>query len=154
MSGYLTEKQQRGFELVVRAIRKKFPYITFVKIDEISSYHIWIKLGVEMLSFLKYHNVPPPKFHLERGVENARRYFKTFPESGFLFSIVDESYSDEYSIEYNEKMENLFNGLYNSLPEDYQKMCGAYTEHPIRIGIGGYVISVSESGDFPTPTKS
>lgn len=149
-----TKKEERGFELVVKAMRKKFPFITFIEIEEIGKYHIWVSIGVEMLSFLKYYNLPPSDFHLRRGVEDTRDYYKDYSGSGYVFGMIDDEYQDEFSNDYNKKMENLMNGLYNALPEEYKKNSDSSLDIPLQIGINGFIISVSESGDFPTPTKS
>ena len=154
MNMEFTKKEERGFELVVKAMRKKFPFITFIKIEEIGKYHIWVTIGVEMLGFLKYYNLPPSDFHSSRGVEDTRDYYKEYRGSGYVFGMIDDEYQDEFSNDYNKKMENLMNGLYNALPEEYKKNSDSSLDIPLQIGINGFIISVSESGDFPTPTKS
>jgi hypothetical protein len=70
------------------------------------------------------------------------------------YNLNDDKYLDEFSNDYNQKMENLMNGLYNALPEEYKKNSDSSLDIPLQIGINGFIISVSESGDFPTPTKS
>lgn len=153
--GKFTKKQERGFELVAKAMRKKFPYITFLKIEEIRPFHIWVIIGVEMLSFLKYYNLPPADFHLRNGIENTRDYYKNFRRSSYVFGMLNHEYLDEFSNEYNRKMETIMNGLYYALPDEYKKLTDTlFTPIPLEIGISGYEISVSESGDFPTPTNS
>jgi hypothetical protein len=153
--GRFTKKQERGFELVAKAMRKKFPFITFIGIEDIGKYHIWVTIGVEMLEFLKYYNLPPSDFHSSRGVENTRNYYKNFRSSGYLFGTLNHEYLDEFSNEYNRKMETIMNGLYKALPDEYNKLTDTlFTPVPLEIGISGYEISVSESGDFPTPTES
>ncbi len=107
-----------------------------------------------MLSFLKYYNLPPSDFHLRRGVEDTRDYYKDYSGSGYVFGMIDDEYQDKFSNDYNKKMENLMNGLYNALPEEYKKNSDSSLDIPLQIGISGFIISVSESGDFPTPTKS
>jgi hypothetical protein len=155
MNMEFTKKEERGFELVVKAMRKKFPFITFIEIEDIRPYHIWINIGVEMLSFLKYYNLPPSDFHLRNGIENARYYYKNYRTTGYVFGMLNDEYLDEFSNEYNKKMETIMNGLYNALPDEYKKLTDTlFTSIPLEIGISRYVISVSESGDFPTPTKS
>ena len=154
LSREFTKKEERGFELVVKAMRKKFPFITFIGISDVGDYHLWVNIGVEMLSFLKYYNLPPSDFHSRRGVEDTRDYYKEYGGSGYVFGMLKDEYLDEFSNEYNKKMENLMNGLYNALPEEYKKSSNSSLHIPLHIGISGFIISVSESGDFPTLTKS
>lgn len=153
--GRFTKKEERGFELVAKAMRKKFPFITFIKIEDIRPFHIWVNIGVEMLSFLKYYNLPPANFHLKNGIEGTRNYYKDYRTSSYVFGMLKDEYLDEFSNKYNKKMETIMNGLYNALPDEYKKLTDTlFTPMPLEIGISGYEISVSESGDFPTPTES
>ena len=64
----MTEKQERGIELLTKGLRRKFPFILGMEIREISEFHIWVTIIVEFTRFLKFYNVPPSSFHLKYGL--------------------------------------------------------------------------------------
>ncbi len=151
MNMEITEKQEKGIELLTKGLRRKFPFILGVEINEINEYHIWVVIIVEFTKFLKFYNVPPSRFHLKFGLETSKQYFKDYRNPGFLLGLVDDEYKDEFGYEYNNKMENFLSGLYNSLPEEYTLQ---YNGRANLIKIWGYQIEVDVDGEFPTHTDS
>jgi hypothetical protein len=147
----ITEKQEKGIELLTKSLRRKFPYIIGVEINEINEYHIWVVIIVEFTRFIKFYNVPPSSFHVKFGLVNAKQYFKDYRNPGYLFGLVDDEYKDEFGNEYNNKMENFLSGLYNSLPKEYTLQ---YNGKANLIQIWGYQIEVDVDGEFPTHTDS
>jgi len=158
MNMELTQKQERGFELLTKALKKKLPYITFIKIDQIGKYHIWIKMGVEMTRFLKYYKVPGSEFHISRGLKSTKRYFEKhhYDDIAYMFPIVREDLLDDFTSEFNFKLDDIMNGLYRALPEEYrvneEEFQGEIKAKDLRVY--KYKIEVDVNGEFPTHTES
>ena len=151
MNMEMTEKQERGIELITKGLRRKFPFILGMEIREMSEFHIWVTIIVEFTRFLKFYNVPPSSFHLKYGLETTKQYFKDYRNPGYLFGLVDNEYQDEFGNEYNQKLDNFLNGLYKALPTEYTTK---YENRPKLIQIWGYQIEVDVDGEFPTHTDS
>ena len=151
MNMEITEKQEKGIELLTKGLRRKFPFILGMEIKEITEYHIWVIIIVEFTRFLKFYNVPPSSFHAKYGLVTSKQYFKDYRNPGYLFGLVDGEHKDDFGNEYNNKMENFLSGLYNSLPEEYTIQ---YNGRSNLIQIWGYQIEVDVDGEFPTHTDS
>lgn len=151
MSMEMTEKQERGIELLTKGLRRKFPFILGMEIREISEFHIWVTIIVEFTRFLKFYNVPPSSFHLKYGLETSKEYFEGYKNPGYLMGLVDEDHKDYFGNKYNEKLDNFLSGLYSALPTEYTTQ---YDNHPKLIRLWGYQIEVDVDGEFPTHTES
>lgn len=147
----MTEKQERGIELLTKGLRRKFPFILGMEIREISEFHIWVTIIVEFTRFLKFYNVPPSSFHLKYGLETSKEYFEGYKNPGYLMGLVDEDHKDYFGNKYNEKLDNFLSGLYSALPTEYTTQ---YDNHPKLIRLWGYQIEVDVDGEFPTHTES
>ena len=147
----ITEKQERGLELLTKGLRRKFPVVLGMEIKEITDYHIWVSIIVEFTRFLKFYNVPPSSFHLKHGLENSKNYFEGYRNPGYLFGLVGDEHKDDFSGGYNDKMGNFLSGLYSALPTEYTTQ---FNNHPKQILIWGYEIEVDVDGEFPTHTES
>ena len=147
----MTEKQERGIELLTKGLRRKFPFILGMEIREISEFHIWVTIIVEFTRFLKFYNVPPSSFHLKYGLETSKEYFEGYKNPGYLMGLVNEDHKDDFGNKYNEKLDNFLSGLYSALPTEYTTQ---YDNHPKLIRLWGYQIEVDVDGEFPTHTES
>ena len=147
----MTEKQERGIELLTKGLRRKFPFILGMEIREISEFFIWVTIIVEFTRFLKFYNVPPSSFHLKYGLETSKEYFEGYKNPGYLMGLVDEDHKDYFGNKYNEKLDNFLSGLYSALPTEYTTQ---YDNHPKLIRLWGYQIEVDVDGEFPTHTES
>ena len=147
----ITDKQERGIELLTKGLRRKFPFILGMEIREITEYHIWVTIIVEFTRFLKFYNVPPSSFHLKYGLETSKEYFEGYKNPGYLMGLVDEDHKDDFGNKYNEKLENFLSGLYSALPTEYTTQ---YDNRPKLIRLWGYQIEVDVDGEFPTHTES
>lgn len=154
----LTKRQERGFELFTKGMKKKFPYIEFIEIEEIGTYHIWVILGVEMTRFLKYYKVPGSEFHTTQGLKFSKEYFNEHFRNGiyYMFPIVHDDFDDDFTIEFNYEMDDIMNGLYSSLPEEYrvneEEFQGEVKAKKVKVN--KYKIEVDVNGEYPTHTKS
>lgn len=151
MNMEITDKQERGIELLTKGLRRKFPFILGMEIREISEFFIWVTIIVEFTRFLKFYNVPPSSFHLKYGLETSKEYFEGYKNPGYLMGLVDEDHKDDFGNKYNEKLENFLSGLYSALPTEYTTQ---YDNHPKLIRLWGYQIEVDVDGEFPTHTES
>ncbi len=147
----ITDKQERGIELLTKGLRRKFPFILGMEIREISEFFIWVTIIVEFTRFLKFYNVPPSSFHLKYGLETSKEYFEGYKNPGYLMGLVNEDHKDDFGNKYNEKLENFLSGLYSALPTEYTTQ---YDNHPKLIRLWGYQIEVDVDGEFPTHTES
>jgi hypothetical protein len=151
MNMEITDKQERGIELLTKGLRRKFPFILGMEIREISEFFIWVTIIVEFTRFLKFYNVPPSSFHLKYGLETSKEYFEGYKNPGYLMGLVNEDHKDDFGNKYNEKLENFLSGLYSALPTEYTTQ---YDNHPKLIRLWGYQIEVDVDGEFPTHTES
>jgi hypothetical protein len=147
----LTEDQEKGFEILTRTLRRKFPYIKSLKLSKSSMFHIWIQFEVEFFSFLTYYNVKPNNYYLKYGVNGIEDYFKYSPTGNYPFVMVDNDLIDEFGNEFNKNFIKTINILYESLPEKYIKYKEDwYEKSPIELGIDSFYIVVDESKETPT----
>ena len=147
----LTSDQEKGFEILTRALRRKFPYIKGIKLDRGTPYHIYINIIVEFFSFLKYYKAKPTDFYLKYGASGIESYFKDNNKSSYTFLMVDPEFNDEFSTPFNKNMEKIINTLYDSLPKHYIKFKEDwYEESPMDIKIDEYYVTVDKSEETPT----
>lgn len=147
----LTKEQEKGFEILTRSLRKKFPYIKSLKLVKSSLYHIWIQFEVEFFSFLTYYNVKPNSYYLKYGVKGIEEYFTSSPNSNYPFVMVDNDLIDEFGNEFTKNFTKIINIFYESLPEKYIKYKEDWHEKsPIDLGIDSFYVVVDESKETPT----
>jgi len=151
MNMEMTEKQKRGIELLNKGLKRKFPFIVDLKIDNVGKYHLWSIITVEFTRFLKFYNVPTSDFHIDRGLELTKDYFESFGKAHYLFILVDDGYFDKFRQNYNDKLEYFINGLYGALPDEYKIIDDGRTKE---IKIDNFIVEVDVDGEFPTHTNS
>ena len=142
MDNELTDKQHRAFELVTKAMRKKFNYINGMYIEEITEYSIYFVLVVDFLKFLDFYKVPMNNFYQKYGLEDAKEYFHNQVRP-YTFIMIANEYSDNFGNEFNSNLETHLNGLYLSLPKDMLISDNTYGVETIKqLRISGFKIEV------------
>lgn len=153
MEGF-TSKQERGFELIKKALMKKFPYVKDMSVIDEDEYFLHINITVEFFQFITFYNVLPKKFYTRYGVEGIKEYFKKDRESSYVFAMIDidenEKIFESFGNIFNKKIQNFLQNLYESLPDDYVTFKWDWHERSTKdFRIEKYIIIVDESKETP-----
>lgn len=112
-----TTQKDKGFTLLTKILKKKYPYI--INITPIESdlkkygILIGIKVNFDLNQFYHITNTTPPESYYK-----LRFLFDTLKQSYmYLFPYVDDKYRDDFRSEFNQKFEKEINDYYSKLPD-------------------------------------
>lgn len=153
MEGF-TSKQERGFELIKKALMKKFPYVKDMSVVEENEYFLHIAITVEFFQFITFYDVSPKKYYIKYGVGGIKEYFKKDRESSYVFAMIDfdenEEIFESFGNIFNKKIQDFLQNLYESLPDDYVTFKWDWHERATKnFRIEKYVVIVDESKETP-----
>jgi len=152
----LTKEQDKGFELITKALRKKFPYIKWVKVNKITRYTVYVDLGIEFFDFIEFYNLEMDEMFSRRGLSFILQYFKLSPTSYYPFVMLGDNDRKNFGIEFNAKMMEVMNILYSSLPYEYRintKETEYIPSEPLEFNISNYHILV-DTDNAPEELKT
>ena len=126
----LNKKQEKGIDLVVKSVSKKFPFIkgwTLNEVKEDGYMIIFIDLYVDIEDYLKNFDLYPSSFIQrysdKKGIKGSSLWHWGSEEpNGQYVSSNDEAYSKygETSKRINQHIREILNDRYEQLPEEYQ----------------------------------
>ena len=119
MSDRITENEKRGFEILTRNLKRRFPFIIDVTIKKETDYWLWFQLKVEFFKFIKFYDVKPTEHYIDYGVKEIKDYFESYPTMNYPFGMVSK---DEYAMfgnEYLQKLKSIMNLIYKNMPKKY-----------------------------------
>ena len=113
----LTKKQNKAFEILARGIKRKYPFIKGIVVDENDKPDLvlFVKLIIDYDKFFEYAKEEPKESKLwDR--ESLKSFYNRFNFATVLPLIDNEN----YGIKFTEKISNDLDIIYKALPEDYQ----------------------------------
>lgn len=113
----LTKKQNKAFEMLARGIKRKYPFIKGIMVNEDDKFDLvlFVKIIIDYDKFFEYAGDEHKRNQLwDR--ESLKSFYDRYGFSTLLSLIDDE----KYGMKFTEKMSNDLNDIYKALPEDYQ----------------------------------
>jgi hypothetical protein len=119
-----TKSQDKGFDIVARAIKRKYPFIKGITFDEKPKMDVILFVGliVDYYKFFEVTGEDEDTFLKERGDKFKITYFKSFGRLSTFTSMIDPKSrgKDKYSWNFMEGITKEMNKIYNGLPKNYQ----------------------------------
>jgi hypothetical protein len=116
----ITSDQEKGFEILSRNLKRRFPFIIDVTPYKLTEYFIYININIEFFKFIKFYDITPNEYYLKYGAKGMKGYLESFGCMSYTFSLISDEYASDFGNSYNNKLNNLMNTLYNSIPKKYQ----------------------------------
>ena len=119
-----TEKQIRGIDLIVKSVKKKYPFIIgweFNKDFEKYVVHLYINLIVDFDEVAKFYKDDIHLVYKDRRIPLISSLLLTFLESNNFLGFDNPKRQEFFEYNYNEtkKLTNLVSQLYKTLPEEF-----------------------------------
>ena len=119
-----TEKQIRGIDLIVKSVKKKYPFIRgweFNKDFEKYVVHLYINLIVDFDEVAKFYKDDIHLVYKDRRIPLISSLLLTFLESNNFLGFDNPKRQEFFEYNYNEtkKLTNLVSQLYKTLPEEF-----------------------------------
>ncbi len=119
-----TKSQDKGFDIVARAIKRKYPFIKGLIFDEKPKMDVILFVGliVDYDKFFEVTGEDEDPFIKERSRKSAVSYFKSFGKISTFMTMIDpkSSNKDKYSWDFMDEITKEMNKIYNGLPKNYQ----------------------------------
>jgi hypothetical protein len=117
----ITKYQKAGFKLLLKHIKREYPFITELLPDytwfEKYGTHIYFNIKFDLERFYKTTGTTPPKQYAEK----PYLYSLLTNNGSYLMRYVDNELDDKFGSEYNKKVEHDLNMFYKHLP-DYMRV--------------------------------
>jgi hypothetical protein len=139
----LSKKEEKGIDLVVRAVSKKYPFIKgwvlnqVVKADNTEHTIIFIDILINMGAYLKYFDLYPSKFYINYSDKSDFQssslwHWGSDEEDGKWVGSDDDSREkyEEKSNNLNRHIREMLKDRYSGIPEEYQKLYIGYGGEP------------------------
>lgn len=119
-----TEKQIRGIDLIVKSVKKKYPFIRgweFNKDFEKYIAHLYINLIVDFDEVAKFYKDDIHHVYKDRKMPLISSLLLTFLASNDVLGFDNPKRQEFFEYNYNEtkKLTNLVSQLYKTLPEEF-----------------------------------
>jgi hypothetical protein len=119
----LTKNQDKGFQILARGIKRKFPFIKgfqFFNDDDSNEPTIltFLEIIIDAKKFFEVNNVEPEQY-VKYNIDNLEVYFGQWKPSTLSFIVSDE-FNDKFNRDYNEKLESELGKIYDGLPDNYK----------------------------------
>jgi len=118
------KNQDKGFEIVARAIKRKYPFIKGLIFDEKPKMDVILFVGllVDYDKFFEVTGEDEDPFLKERSSRFKVSYFKSFGKLSTFTSMMDPKNrnKDKYSWDFMDEITKEMNKIYNGLPKNYQ----------------------------------
>lgn len=114
----LTKKQNKAFEILARGIKRKYPFIKGLILDEEGEADlvIFVKVIVDYDKFFEYADEKPKKEeYWDR--ETLKDFYDRYRFST-LIPLIDNR--EKYGYKFTEKIADDLNNIYKGLPDDYK----------------------------------
>jgi hypothetical protein len=119
----LTKNQDKGFQILARGIKRKFPFIKgfqFFNDDDSKEPDIltFLEVIIDAKKFFEVTNAEPEQY-VKYNINNLEKYFGQWKPSTLSFIVSDE-FNDKYTRDYNEMLESELGKIYDGLPDNYK----------------------------------
>ena len=125
----LNKKQEKGIDLVIKSVSKKFPFIKGWVLNELTddASIIFIDLYIDIEEYLKNFDLYPSKFIQEysdkKGISSGLLWYWGSEEPNGDYVGTDDEANAKYSEtgkRINEHIREILKDRYEQLPEEYQ----------------------------------
>lgn len=113
----LTKKQNKAFEILARGIKRKYPFIKGIVVNENDKPDLvlFVKIIIDYDKFFEYTGEDPKK-----SVFWDRESLKSFYDRYAFSTLLPLVDNENYGAKFTEKMSDDLDMIYKALPEDYQ----------------------------------
>lgn len=144
-----TEKQIRGIDLVIKSVKKKYPFIKgwkFTKDFEKYIAHLYIDIIVDFDDVAKFYNQTLHPAYADRKFPLVSSLLYTFLSSNLFMNFDDSERQAFFEKNYNEtkKITNNVTSLYEKLPEefaiyyDYTSFDGTTQKNKVQLSVSEF----------------